>query len=154
MKKYAVPFALSVLMATVPLVAQANTQELNQVFDITQSENIQALELSNQEMKDTQGAILPFIAAIAVGGAFGAWSNHGITYLQTGNFASVNSTLYATGAGAIGGGYTNLMLRGAGIATSPFVTSAWKGSTGATNVFIRGNGAAIGYANAGIYKSR
>lgn len=136
------------------VVDASNAAELSKVFDTTQLENVQALELSNQEMKETQGAVLPFVAAALMGGAFGAWSNHGMSYYNTGNFASLNSTLWATGGGAIGGGYSNLMLRGAGIATSPFVSSAWRGTTGYTNVFIRGNGAAIGYSNAGIYKNR
>ncbi|WOE33272.1 hypothetical protein [Acinetobacter sp. SAAs470] len=45
--------------------------ELNQVFDIEKFDNIQVLELSRQEMKDTQGAFVPFIpVAVAVGTRF------------------------------------------------------------------------------------
>lgn len=41
-----------------------NTVVLNNIFDTAQLENIQVLELSNQEMKDTQGAFLPLYGII------------------------------------------------------------------------------------------
>lgn len=143
-------------MAQQPLQASTtlNTVELNTIFDASQFENIQATELSNQEMKDTQGALLPFFAGVLMGGAVGAWSNHGITYYQTGDFASTQSTLFATGAGAIGGGYSNLMLRGAGISTNVFAPSAWQGVNRLPNTMIRTNGAAIGFSYSGIYKNQ
>ncbi|RKG33313.1 hypothetical protein [Acinetobacter rongchengensis] len=60
-------------MAQQPLQASTtlNTVELNTIFDASQFENIQATELSNQEMKDTQGAIAPLVAVgIMAGGRF------------------------------------------------------------------------------------
>lgn len=94
---------------TEPLSTSMMNTELNQVFDTNSLDQIQAMELSSQEMKDTQGAFVPLLAlGILGGGAFSAWTNHGINYYQTGNFASVNSTLQATGfgmaSGAVGGG--------------------------------------------------
>ncbi|WOE33270.1 MULTISPECIES: hypothetical protein [unclassified Acinetobacter] len=45
--------------------------ELNQVFDIEKFDNMQVLELSRQEMKDTQGAVAPLVAVgIMAGGRF------------------------------------------------------------------------------------
>ena len=54
--------------------------------------------------------------------------------------------------GAVGGGYSNIMLRGAGIATSPFNATAWQGATGVGNATIRANGALIGQSYVGIHK--
>lgn len=51
-------------MAQQPLQAATplSTVELNTIFDSSQLDNLQATELSNQEMKDTQGAVLPLYA--------------------------------------------------------------------------------------------
>lgn len=51
-------------MAQQPLqaVTPLSTVELNTIFNASQFENLQAIELSNQEMKDTQGAIAPLVA--------------------------------------------------------------------------------------------
>ena len=139
---------------TIAKINSTNTVVLNNIFDTTQLENIQVLELSNQEMTETKGAVLPFVAGALMGGALGAWSNHAISYYQTGDFASTQSTLFATGAGAIGGGYTNLMLRGAGISTSAFAPSAWQGTNGIANTLIRTNGAGLGLSYSGVYKNQ
>ena len=74
MKIFLTVLILSSLTVT-PGFAQEKTSntssaglELNQVFDIEKFDNIQVLELSRQEMKDTQGAFVPFIpVAVAVG---------------------------------------------------------------------------------------
>ena len=60
-------------MAQQPLQAATplSTVELNTIFDESQLQNLQATELSNQEMKDTQGAIAPLVAVgIMAGGRF------------------------------------------------------------------------------------
>ena len=56
-------------MAQQPLQASTtlNTVELNTIFDASQFENIQATELSNQEMKDTQGAVANFAIGAGIG---------------------------------------------------------------------------------------
>lgn len=51
-----------------------NTAVLNNIFDTTQLEKIQVLELSNQEMKDTQGAFLPLYYGIIYGPPIAAFA--------------------------------------------------------------------------------
>ncbi len=140
------------IAVTQPITESVNTLELNRVFDTTQSDQLQALELSKQEMKETEGAWVPLFASILMGGAIGAWGNHGVNYYQTGQFASAQSTMYATGAGMIGGAYSHVMLSGAGIATSAFAPSAWQGTTGIANVTIRTNGAMLGQSYSGVHR--
>lgn len=131
-----------------------NTVELNTIFDASQLENLQATELSNQEMKDTQGAMLPLalIYPMLGGAAFGVGVNTAITYAQTRELPTWQSNLFSAGTGALGGGYANVMLRGAGIATSPFASSAWQGTNGVANATIRVNGTMIGQSYSGIHK--
>lgn len=117
------------------------------VFDVQAAKPLQLAELSKQEMKETEGAWVPLLAGALVGGAISAWSNHGISYYKTGQPASTRSTLAATAGGMIGGGYSNAMLRGAGIATSPFARAAWQNGNAAGNVVIRANGAALNQAS-------
>lgn len=78
MKKVILALATSVTITTTPAIVEqvkpilsANTVELSSIFNSSQFENIQALELFNQEMKDTQGAFVPFIpVAVAFGERF------------------------------------------------------------------------------------
>ncbi|MEQ1309046.1 hypothetical protein [Acinetobacter bereziniae] len=75
--------ALTLLVISMPVMAQSeslqiqtthNSMELNElsnVFDYSKTENIQALELSKQEMKDTEGAWAPAAIMVArIGIAF------------------------------------------------------------------------------------
>lgn len=125
--------------------------ELSTVFNTDDVTNLQVATLSETEMKETEGAWIQFAAGVLGGGAFGAWTNHGIAKARTGQWASTRSTLAATGGGMIGGGYSNLMLRGAGIATNPFSRSAWKGTNGVMNGVIRGKGAGLGFSYSGVH---
>ena len=119
-------------------VAPTATQaDLSFAFDDV--ENVQALAMTDGEMAETQGAILPFVAATLVGGATSAWFNHGVSYVRTGRPASVKSTLVATGTGMVSRGYSSAMLRGVG-------------SAGAvTKTVIKGNGYAVSQGTVGIY---
>ena len=74
-----------------------------QVFHSETAQPMQLGELSAQEMKETEGAVLPFIALVTGAGAIGAWGNHAHSYAKTGRPASVNSTLKATGNGMLVG---------------------------------------------------
>lgn len=126
-----------------------------QVFHTEAGKPMQLVELSQKEMKETEGAVAPFILGALIGGNIGAWSNHAITRHRTGQWASTRSTVASAAGGMIGGGYTNAMLRGAGIATNPFARAAWQNGNAAGNVVIRGNGAALGQSSAaamGKYK--
>ena len=135
-----------------PTIETINTLELNHVFDTTQLDQIQVLELSKQEMKETEGAWLPVIYAMATGAAFGVGINTTFTYATTQQLPTWQSQAFAAGSGAVGGAYANVMLRGAGIATSPFVSSAWQGTTGIANATIRANGAMLGQGYVGVNK--
>lgn len=119
-----------------------------QVFHTETAQPMQLSELSAQEMKETEGAVAPFLLGALIGGNIGAWSNHIITRQTTGQWATTRSTVAAAAGGMIGGGYANAMLRGAGIATNPFVRSAWQNGNAVGNVVIRGNGAALGQSSA------
>lgn len=156
---------LSMAMVTTSAMAETSTiqsapvavelsggAELGNVFDTTQLENVQALELSSQEMKETQGALFPLGVAMLTGAAFGTSMNIGLTYASTQQFPQWQSLAFSAGTGAVGGGYSNIMLRGAGIATSPFNAAAWQGATGVGNATIRANGALIGQSYVGIHK--
>lgn len=79
MKILVTALAISIATITTQTMAQQplqvstplNTVELNTIFDESQLQNLQATELSNQEMKDTQGAIAPLVAVgIMAGGRF------------------------------------------------------------------------------------
>lgn len=137
-----------------PITGSINTLELNHVFDTTQLDQVQALELSKQEMKETEGAFLPLalLYPILAGAAIGVASNTGFSLITTGQLPTWQSQAFSAGTGAVGGAYTNIMLKGAGIATSPFVSSAWQGSTGVANATIRVNGAMLGQSYVGVNK--
>lgn len=106
-KQISALMVLSVMAA--PVMAQDLQQQAfeAQVFHTEAGKPMQLAELSQQEMKETEGAIAfaPAILAVTGGGVIGAWGNHIYTKNKTGQFASVNSTLKATGAGmAVGAG--------------------------------------------------
>ncbi len=115
------------IAVTQPITESVNTLELNRVFDTTQLNQIQALELSKQEMKETEGAVLNF--AIGAGFGFGGYAlSNGINaYTAAGCFACQNFTAsyqdswswrdasFNTGVGALTGGLGGAALRGTGI---------------------------------------
>ena len=136
------------------IITKLSTKQADLSFAFDDVENLQAVFMTDGQMEETQGAALPFVAGVLVGGAIGAWSNHGASYAKNGRLASTKSTLYATGGGMIGGVYSGAMLKGAGISTSIFAKSAWKGGTGVANATIRINGAFLGQGTVGGYKHK
>ena len=136
------------------IITKLSTKQADLSFAFDDAENLQATDMTLVEMQETQGAALPFVAGVLVGGAIGAWSNHGASYAKNGRLASTKSTLYATGGGMVGGVYSGAMLKGAGISTSIFAKSAWKGGTGVANAAIRINGAFLGQGTVGGYKRK
>ncbi len=74
----------------------------NQVFHTRADAPMQLAELSQKEMKETEGAFLPL--AILGGAAIGMWTQHGFSYATTGRPASVRDVAIAGGLGAIPGG--------------------------------------------------
>lgn len=91
--------------------------ELLTVFNTDDVTNLQVATLSETEMKETEGALLPFVAVALSGGAVGAWGNHAHSYKTTGQPASVSSTLKATGTGIA----TGASMYGGGRALRPIV---------------------------------
>ena len=164
MKKLSI-LALSATVAITPAFAETDvnyntpitelsSQQADLSFAFDDAENLQAVAMTDGQMEETQGAALPFVAGVLVGGAIGAWSNHVASYAKNGRLASTKSTLYATGGGMVGGVYSGAMLKGAGISTSIFAKSAWKGGTGVANATIRTNGAFLGQGTVGGYKHK
>lgn len=113
MKKFSV-IALSAMLMTAPAFAETSAnyntnQTVEQEIDLSavfaDNQNLQVATLSEQEMKETEGALIPLpLAALTLGGgAVGAWGNHAVSYAQTGQSASVNDTLNATGMGMMTG---------------------------------------------------
>lgn len=119
MKKY---LAIVAITSTVSMSVMAQqqtssltTSDINNLFDVSKLENIQALELSSQEMKDTQGALAPWIIGGAVGGiSSGAMYSYGVwrgnyqwnttRFLgNVGTGAVIGGTFGAAGAAAGGG---------------------------------------------------
>lgn len=168
MKKFSI-LALSATVAITPAFAEMtshyntpsvelSTQQADLSFAFDDVENLQVTDMTLAEMQETEGALLPaaapFVLGVVGGGAFGAWSNHASSYYKNGRPASVKSTLYATGGGMVGGAYSGVMLKGAGISTSLFAKSAWKGGTGVANATIRTNGMFLGQGTVGGYKHK
>ena len=105
-------------MAQQPLQASTtlNTVELNTIFDASQLENLQATELSNQEMKDTQGAWVNFAVGAGIGFGGYALSNFSTSLSSAGCLAcrgfvnsyqdnwSWSNAAFSTGVGALTSG--------------------------------------------------
>ncbi|WP_288410086.1 hypothetical protein ACSF3O_03155 [Acinetobacter soli] len=105
MKKYLSILAIASALVSTSAMAQNQTDslskiEMNKIFDASQIENFQALELSNHEMKETQGAWVHFAGAGLVGGGFGY-----LNYVSSVPSHQRNFGGYATaiGSGAAGG---------------------------------------------------
>lgn len=105
--KHAILSLLIMSMAAAPAMAEdlRNQAFEAQVFHTEAGKPMQLAELSAKEMKETEGALIPLgLAALTLsGGEAGAWGNHIHSYAKTGQPASVNSTLKATGAGMVTG---------------------------------------------------
>lgn len=123
------------LSLTVPAFAEIsapvnnNQQAHNELaYAFGENTNLQTKTITNQEMKDTQGAFLPYIGAGLVGGYFGYMS-----YVTSVPANQRNSSGYAlaVGSGAVGGALT---LTPIGATRAAFV--------GGTTAFL-GNQAAI-----------
>lgn len=112
----------TIILATAIIATTAMAQEditvknnstnivvLNNIFDTAQLENLQASELSNQEMKDTQGDWVNF----AVGGAIG-FGTYAATNYYLNKPITWQGSLYSVGTGALTGGIGSSLGRAAG----------------------------------------
>ncbi|WP_257466251.1 hypothetical protein [Neisseria meningitidis] len=93
----ATKIATVMAMMITPVMAQ-NLD--SQVFD---SQNVKAIQLSQAEMKETQGEFVPIIAAAAFGGALGAWGYHGANLYNHGKLGTAQGAATAAGIGAATG---------------------------------------------------
>ena len=104
MKKQITAAMMILTMIAAPTMANSmNNQAFeNQVFHTQADMPMQLAELSQKEMKETEGEFLPL--AILGGAAIGMWTQHAISYATTGKPASVKDVAIAGGLGAIPGG--------------------------------------------------
>lgn len=107
-----------------------------QIFD----NSIDLAALSPQEMRETEGAFAPlaWVAWTLEGAAINAWTNHYKSYKETGQPASVGSTAYAAGVGALGGAV------GRGLSAAEGLTGIGKVVMGANGAFVTKT---LNYAN-------
>jgi hypothetical protein len=68
---------------------------------------VQVAVLSNREMKETEGAIVPLLVRVGGGAAIGAGAAIGHHFYQGGSWNNVNwgNVGYAAGVGAVGGAW-------------------------------------------------
>ena len=140
------------LDAPVPEFTTADTQQL---FE-QDARPMQLAALSQQEMKETEGAFGVGGAVIGVGiygasTAYNSWNTNATFATNLRNTATNwswrNAGLSAAG-GFVSGGYSNVMLRAAGYTgfrnqwTAPFATQA----------VIRANGFALGQTSFGLHR--
>ena len=132
----------------------ADTQRL---FE-SEAAPLQLAALSQTEMRETEGALIPVAVAGAIltGGAVSGWSYHAAHSIRTRSFSLGNTTgaMYAVGGGMLGGAFTGVMLSAAGISTSLFARAAWTGGNQYGNAVIRANGTALGQSWLGGYSTR
>lgn len=102
----------ALIMATfvaTPVMAQDFN---NQVFA---NQNVKAIELSQTEMKETQGELIPLaVAPFAFGGALGAWGYHGANLYQHGKLGTAQGAAQAAAIGAATGGAASGLSAAAG----------------------------------------
>ncbi|WP_127292532.1 hypothetical protein [Neisseria meningitidis] len=92
-------------IATVTVMAMMITPVMAQNLDsqVFDSQNVKAIQLSQAEMKETQGEFVPIIAAAAFGGALGAWEYHGANLYNHGKLGTAQGAATAAGIGAATG---------------------------------------------------
>ncbi|WP_240031527.1 hypothetical protein [Neisseria meningitidis] len=99
--KIATVMAMMITPVMAMMITPVMAQNLDsQVFD---SQNVKAIQLSQAEMKETQGEFVPIIAAAAFGGALGAWEYHGANLYNHGKLGTAQGAATAAGIGAATG---------------------------------------------------
>jgi|GEM_PF-4023101 len=128
----------------------ADTQRL---FE-SEAAPLQLAALSETEMRETEGALIPVAVAgaMALGGLTNV-SMYSYKSRQTTGYwggGSSSGAAYAAGVGMLGGlisgVYSTAMLSTAGISTSLFARAAWTGGNQYGNAVIRTNGFALGHS--------
>lgn len=104
-------------------ISHANAFDESKVFEIASDKSLQAVELSETEMKETEGKILP----ILIGAAAGAWGYHAFSYARTGSIGSSSGAAISAVFGGASAGLTSV----SGGSLAARVT--WGMNTGAMN---------------------
>lgn len=121
---------------------------------------VQVAMLSEKEMKETEGALLPLVLSALGGAAVGGGTYLGSTLYRSWDSSSLVSTgrnfvknfspndlAWAAGGGAVGGTYSGALFRGVGYSglgsqiTAPAVVQ----------IPIRGGGAGLGFSTFGVH---
>ena len=81
MKKQITAAMMILTMIAAPALANSMDNQAfeNQVFHTQADTPMQLAELSQKEMKETEGEFLPLLAGALMGGAISAWANHDIS---------------------------------------------------------------------------
>lgn len=91
------------IVFTVPALAMAKDMSSGigsgaaDMFEASSTESIEAARLSEKEMKETEGEVLPLVAGVLMSGAIGAWTHHGQQYLETGELGTSGGAAMAAG---------------------------------------------------------
>ena len=131
MKKIMIAALFSAAVSTPAFADSSNDlADAGLIFEMDNSQSVELAVLSSEEMKSTQGELLPLLAILG-SGALSAWSYHGINYYKYGQLGSSSGAALAAGAGMIGG------LHGSGLAAA-------SGLTGVSRIYVTGRGAGVG----------
>ena len=98
----AVVMSSAVLADDLSVQPVSNAFDESKVFELTPNQQRNVVELSETEMKETEGEFVPLavLAAGLTGGAISAWVRHAKEYLTEGELASVDDVAIATFIGA------------------------------------------------------
>ncbi|WP_092355262.1 hypothetical protein [Collimonas sp. OK242] len=99
MKKFVLAMTLSAIVATPAMAMQENAAQFDDAQLIFKKDKLplELALLSPQEMRDTEGAVIPVAVAIASGAAAG------IAYWRGANTPNVGGLAVAVGTGVVGG---------------------------------------------------
>ena len=118
-----VAMSSAVLADDLSIQPVSNAFDESKVFEIAPNQSLQAVELSESQMKETEGKILP----ILIGAAAGAWGYHAFSYARTG---SIGSSSGAAISAVFGGASVGL---GGVSGGSLAARTTWGMNTGAMN---------------------
>lgn len=91
------------IVFTVPALAMAKDMSsgtgsgASEMFEASSTGPIEAARLSEKEMKETEGEVLPLVAGALMSGAMGAWIHHLDQYSETGELGTSGGAAMAAG---------------------------------------------------------
>ena len=139
--------------------ATLDATDLSFAFEQT-GQPVQMAMLSEQEMKETEGAVIPYLAYYGGGAAIGGGAYVGSTIYRSWDSSSLSNSwnnlsnnwstsdaLFATASGAVGGAYGQALFRGVGY------TGFWSqiAAPVTVQVPIRTGSAGVGFSTFGVH---